>query len=31
MLTTFTIPAKKICTREKPNFSLNNKMHINVE
>jgi len=31
MLTTFTSPETKICTREQPNFSLNKKMHINVE
>jgi len=31
MLTTFTNPATKICTREKLNFSLSEKMYINIE
>jgi len=31
MFTTFTSPAKIFCTCEKPNFSLNKKMHSNVE
>jgi len=31
MITTFTSPATKICSGEKTNFSLNKKVHINVE